>query len=29
MHGHMVYLPADGLKEVKSDEAGFMDKSLN
>ena len=27
--GHMVYLPLDGLKNLKSDEAGFMDKSLN
>jgi len=27
--GHMVYLPSDGLKKLKTDEAGFIDKSLN
>jgi len=27
--GHMVYLPTDGLKKLKIDEAGFMDKSVN
>ena len=26
--GHMVYLPADGVKKMKTDEAGFIDKSL-
>jgi len=27
--GHRVYLSTDGLKKLKIDEAGFMDKSLN
>ncbi|MGH9537280.1 MAG: S10 family peptidase [Terriglobales bacterium] len=26
--GHMVYLPTDGLKKLKGDEAGFIDRSM-